>query len=53
MIANFRKVLADFDADGDGKLSREEAPVLIREQFDRYDTDHDGFITMQDAQRWD
>jgi predicted dehydrogenase len=38
---------------GDGKLSREEAPVLIREQFDRYDTDHDGFITMEDAQRWD
>jgi mannose-6-phosphate isomerase-like protein (cupin superfamily) len=53
MIANFRKVLADFDADHDGKLSREEAPILIREQFDRYDTDHDGFITMQDAQQWD
>jgi Ca2+-binding EF-hand superfamily protein len=32
---------------------REEAPVLIREQFDRYDTDHDGFITMEDAQQWD
>jgi Ku protein len=53
MLANFRKVLADFDADGDGKLSLEEAPILIREQFDRYDTDHDGFITMEDAQRWD
>ena len=53
MIANFRKVLADFDADGDGKLSREEAPILIREQFDRYDTDHDGFITMEDARQWD
>jgi mannose-6-phosphate isomerase-like protein (cupin superfamily) len=53
MIANFRKVLADFDADGDGKLSRDEAPILIRAQFDRYDTDHDGFITMEDAQQWD
>jgi mannose-6-phosphate isomerase-like protein (cupin superfamily) len=53
MIANFRKVLADFDADADGKLSREEAPILIREQFDRYDTDHDGFITIEDAQQWD
>ena len=53
MIANFRKILADFDADGDGRLSRAEAPILIREQFDRYDTDHDGFITMEDAQGWD
>lgn len=53
MIANFKKVLADFDADGDGKLSREEAPILIRKQFDRYDTDHDGFITLDDAQDWD
>lgn len=53
MIANFVKILADFDADGDGKLSAAEAPILIREQFDRYDTDHDGFITMEDAQSWD
>ena len=53
MIANFKKVLADFDADGDGRLSRAEAPILIQEQFDRYDTDHDGFITIEDAQTWD
>jgi len=53
MIANFKKVLADFDADGDGRLSRAEAPLLIQRQFDRYDTDHDGFITLEDAQSWD
>jgi mannose-6-phosphate isomerase-like protein (cupin superfamily) len=53
MIANFRKILADFDADGDGKLSRNEAPVMIRDNFDRYDTDHDGYITLADAQGWD
>jgi Ca2+-binding EF-hand superfamily protein len=53
MIANFKKVLADFDADGDGRLSRAEAPLLIQRQFDRYDTDHDGFITLDDAQSWD
>jgi hypothetical protein len=29
------------------------SPVLIREQFDRYDTDHDGSITMEGAQGWD
>lgn len=53
MIANFRKILADFDTDGDGRLSRDEAPLLLKAQFDRYDTDHDGFITLDDAQGWD
>jgi len=53
MIANFKKILADFDADGDGRLSRDDAPILIKRQFDRYDTDHDGFITLDDAQGWD
>jgi len=53
MIANFKKILADFDADGDGRLSRDEAPLLLKAQFDRYDTDHDGFITLDDAQGWD
>lgn len=53
MIENFKKILHDFDADGDGKLSRDEAPVMFRDSFDRYDSDHDGFITMEDAQAWD
>jgi hypothetical protein len=57
MIANFKMILADFDADGDGdgdgRLSRDEAPLLLKAQFDRYDTDHDGFITLDDAQGWD
>ncbi len=53
MLSNFRKILLDFDADGDGKLSKDEAPVMLKEQFDRYDTDHDGFITMEDARGWD
>lgn len=37
MIANFRKVPADFDADEDGKLSPDEAPVLIRDRRGRTD----------------
>ncbi len=53
MISNFKKILIDFDADQDGKLSREEAPVMLKDQFDRYDVDHDGFISMEDAQGWD
>jgi mannose-6-phosphate isomerase-like protein (cupin superfamily) len=52
MILNFRQILADFDADGDGRLSREEAPTLLKAQFDRYDTDGDGFITLEDAEGW-
>ena len=53
MIENFKKILADFDADGDGKLSYNEAPVMFKDSFGRYDTDHDGFITMEDAEAWD
>ncbi len=53
MVENFKKILADFDADGDGKLSKDEAPVMLRDSFGRYDTDHDGFITLEDAEGWD
>ena len=52
MLANFKQILADFDTDGDGRLSRDEAPILLKAQFDRYDTDHDGFITLEDAETW-
>ncbi|WP_449472641.1 cupin domain-containing protein [Sphingobium chungangianum] len=52
MLANFRKILEDFDADGDGRLSREEAPLMLKGMFDRYDSDHDGFISMEDAENW-
>ncbi len=53
MIENFKKILADFDADKDGKLSKNEAPIMLRDSFGRYDTDHDGFITLEDAEAWD
>ena len=52
MIENFRKILSDFDTDRDGKLSRAEAPVMLRDSFERYDTDGDGFITLEDAEGW-
>ena len=32
-----------FDADGDGKISREEAPERMQEFFDEIDTNSDGF----------
>lgn len=53
MIENFKKILADFDADRDGKLSKGEAPVMLRDSFGRYDSNRDGFITLEDAEAWD
>lgn len=52
MIDNFKKILADFDADGDGKLSKAESPMMLQDAFERYDTDGDGFITLDDARQW-
>jgi len=33
------------DADGDGKISREEAPPPLSQRFDQLDADGDGFLT--------
>ena len=33
-----------FDRDGDGKVSREEAPERMRDFFDKLDGNADGFI---------
>jgi mono/diheme cytochrome c family protein len=41
-------MIRQWDKDGDGKVSREELPPNMRRMFEMLDTDHDGFITMDD-----
>lgn len=44
--------LKALDKDGDGKISREEAAAAPRlaENFDKIDTNHDGFLTRDELQ---
>jgi Ca2+-binding EF-hand superfamily protein len=39
-----RQRLKEADTNGDGKLSKEEAPAMIKDRFDRIDANSDGFI---------
>ena len=36
------------DADGDGKISREEAPPPLEQSFDQLDAEGDGFLTVDE-----
>lgn len=40
--------LREQDKDGDGKVSRAEADSRLRENFDRIDTDRDGYVTLEE-----
>jgi outer membrane protein assembly factor BamB len=49
-VPEFAKVLADFDTDHDGRLSRAELPKSYNEQwFAEHDLDHNGFM---DEREW-
>jgi HlyD family secretion protein len=39
------KSFADLDRDGDGKVSRDEAPPRMQEFFEKIDSNHDGFLS--------
>jgi collagen type III alpha len=43
--------LREADRDGDGKLSKDEAPERMRENFDRVDTNSDGFVDQQELRQ--
>jgi Ca2+-binding EF-hand superfamily protein len=46
-------IVSEDDANGDGRLSRDEAPVEILASFDAADADHDGAIDDFEARRFD
>lgn len=41
--------VSDYDKDGDGKMSKAEAPEQMQAFFDRIDTNMDGFVTQAEA----
>lgn len=44
-----RRNFLDLDTDGDGKVSREEAPERLRNAFERLDINGDGFLDAEEA----
>ena len=42
-------ILGQLDKDGDGKISKDEAPARLKENFDKVDKDGDGFISRDEA----
>jgi Ca2+-binding EF-hand superfamily protein len=47
----FADRLKQADTNGDGKISKEEAPERLKENFDRLDANKDGFIDQTEAAR--
>jgi hypothetical protein len=41
----------ELDKDGDGKISKDEAPERMQDNFDRIDSNSDGFIDMTEMQK--
>jgi Ca2+-binding EF-hand superfamily protein len=48
MVANF---LERFDANKDGKISKDEAKGRLAESFDRFDTNKDGYLDKEELRR--
>jgi Ca2+-binding EF-hand superfamily protein len=49
--AAFLERLKQADSNGDGKLSKDEAPERLKENFDRIDANSDGQLDQQELQR--
>ncbi len=42
--------MMQWDADGDGRITREEAPDFMKDRFERMDTDGDGFVDSDEVE---
>jgi Ca2+-binding EF-hand superfamily protein len=47
----FRQRLKDADTNGDGKLTKEEAPPMLRQRFDQMDANSDGFVDEEEMRQ--
>jgi Ca2+-binding EF-hand superfamily protein len=50
-IPNPKEFLSRLDKNGDGKISKDEAPDRMKENFDRLDVNKDGFIGLDEFGR--
>ncbi|MCC7509092.1 MAG: EF-hand domain-containing protein [Planctomycetes bacterium] len=44
-------MIKEADKDGDGKISKEEAPERLKQAFDKIDADGDGFLTKEEVDK--
>ena len=49
---HFLRMLMRADANGDGKISMEEAPPQVKKHFARIDTNGDGFLDRSEIEAW-
>ena len=46
-------LLREFDANGDARISRDEAPERMKGRWEQIDTDSDGFVTLEELKARD
>ena len=48
---SFAKLIKEMDANNDGKLAKEELKGPLKDDFDKVDTDEDGFISEAEFEK--
>lgn len=48
---SFEQLLKDLDSNGDGKLSKKEIKGPLKDNFDKIDTNKDGFLTEDELKK--